>query len=988
MSLETFEPIPVELFGSLVTLMDPSDLVVGLSPDNADLDFFPGGVRSRPGLSLPFGTVSAGNSINGVKTYVNIGLAQRTLVYDSLGVLREELTPGALTLIYTNELHPAYLNSCTLFYTEYMAFSDQVNGLDWPLSWDDTNIDRVSQEAPGAAPLAADAALTAAIAVVGVPGLTVATEAQNVSSCSQAVVFTDKFGTTFGSVATFNLAAAFNFPIAAGDTVVVAGVGIGAYNGTFVVLSVTNGGQTITVANEESPALHNSAGGTVTVKFIQMTLTAAATLVSPITIAGASVAGYNISYTLRQSISSTVYQLPANPAQLALANAGGGTVAMAGHIAAGVHSLAVSFITRKGYWTRPSPMGSWTAAGNLAVKVTQIPTGPPNIVGRLLFITAANLFDLYQIPTLMTINDNVTTSLQLDFTDAQLLSGTPFNYLKNMDVLPPTAGVAAYANRLFWWGEQPRMQYWNNVGFEGGFNSTGIIPLGWSLVTGAAGAGGSVDTTPPWGLGYRITGDGASASRGTITQAATTNAFQAFPALSATLPAQLGNPLIKPNTAYTVRARIWRSAGMAAGLVTINLFSTIAGINTTGLRADFTQTANQWTEVSGTLTAALGSIPSDLVLRIAGLNTITNLSFFIVDDISIYPSQTAVSQYSYLRGSRVNAPDSYDTTNGLLQPQQGGGQAIRAAFEMRDLFYIVKERCLLVTQDDGINEPGNWQVQTVDGSVGTPSINGVGLANDASSGESWAVIANRNGLFYFDGSPPRKISQEIQPTWDQINWAAGLTIWVRVDLRERRIYIGVPWQNATHPNRVLMLNFSEEVSPWFSPLLGDPILGEGKGRQWTMWRLKHGELSINIANMIERPTGIPQLFLGGIGTGKVYALDSVVHDDDTTSILAYYKTAPLSATGSSLRNLTGYATYYTFGQGNLSLQGIMPDGSVSEGPYWQALDNPAMGDTQQYLSTISERTSWLFSIEDVAGSWFSINKFVAYVKEDPYAPVR
>ena len=51
--------------------------------------------------------------------------------------------------------------------------------------------------------------------------------------------------------------------------------------------------------------------------------------------------------------------------------------------------------------------------------------------------------------------------------------------------------------------------------------------------------------------------------------------------------------------------------------------------------------------------------------------------------------------------------------------------------------------------------------------MGTLSVNGV------DAGDDWAVIADRTGLYVFDGGDPLKISQEIQPLWDQINWAAG-----------------------------------------------------------------------------------------------------------------------------------------------------------------------------------------------------------------------
>ena len=85
--------------------------------------------------------------------------------------------------------------------------------------------------------------------------------------------------------------------------------------------------------------------------------------------------------------------------------------------------------------------------------------------------------------------------------------------------------------------------------------------------------------------------------------------------------------------------------------------------------------------------------------------------------------------------------------------------------------------------------------------MGTPSVQGV------DTGEDWAVIAGRAGMYIFDGGEPVKISQEIQPLWDQINWAAGNTLWVRVDTRNKRILCGVPIGTATSPNRILVLDY-------------------------------------------------------------------------------------------------------------------------------------------------------------------------------------
>jgi hypothetical protein len=43
MSIETFSPLPLNTFGTWVTLLDSSDVLPGMSPSLGDVDFFPGG---------------------------------------------------------------------------------------------------------------------------------------------------------------------------------------------------------------------------------------------------------------------------------------------------------------------------------------------------------------------------------------------------------------------------------------------------------------------------------------------------------------------------------------------------------------------------------------------------------------------------------------------------------------------------------------------------------------------------------------------------------------------------------------------------------------------------------------------------------------------------------------------------------------------------------------------------------------------------------
>ena len=268
MSIETFSPLPLNIFSTWVTLLDPSDVPIGMSPNLADVDFFPGGVRTRPGLVSQFPILAGAPQINALKTYITTNLAQRLLVLDSLGTLYKETSPGTLSTLIAGAAKPnLFFAAATHFGREYMAFADGSLGQDLPRQYDDLNYDRVSQIGPAEGPSVADS-------------------------------------TTAGAI-------------------------------------------------------------------------------SP-----------------------------------------------------GIHQCIVVFVTRQGFWTAPSPQISWTAAGSFQATVTNIPTGPSNVVQRLLAFTGAGGANFYHVPATMVLNDNTTTSLTVDFSDTILLSGVSMDYLFAQIELP------------------------------------------------------------------------------------------------------------------------------------------------------------------------------------------------------------------------------------------------------------------------------------------------------------------------------------------------------------------------------------------------------------------------------------------------------------------------------------------------------------------------------------------------------------------------
>jgi hypothetical protein len=970
---------PIEIFGGLVTDMSPADLPHGVSPDCQDVIYSNGGVATRPGLQTLFGPLVGNPTVNYLKTYETLNATLRTLLLDSNGVLYKETTPGTLASITTGLATNSYANSTTLFGREYLAISDARVGNDLPRQFDDTNFDRVSQSGPGAGPTVIDENVIVAIA---------ASPNGATQPAAVSIAASPNGATENGFLVTITTTAAHG--LNSGDSVTITGVGVSAYNGTFPVVSIPSTTQFTYIAGASGLAASGSGTSASASTTIQSTIAHGFVPGQLVTTSGIGVSSYNGTFTITSVPDATHFTFTTVTG--GLASSGGGTASAAGSIAAGLHQVAVIFKTRQGYLTAPSPATKWTASGGKRAVVTNIPTGPSNVVARILCFTGAGGASFFYVGAgsthfsgNMIVNDNTTTSTVVDFSDAILLAGTNVDNLARLIELGCCAGVIDYSQRLFWWGERNKLNNFVNLGFDGGFTGPALphFPLGWTQDPVFAPGGTDEQSFVISGAAYSIVGNGATATRGMITQSAVQDA--------------LGAPLIQANTDYTVRARCASNSTLVTGNLRVNLFSASGGINTTGLQLSAAQLTTNYVEYTAQLTAPLASIPSDLVLRVFADGIPNQNGQFYIDCIEIFPTAQPVNA-SLVRASRVEDPESYDGIDGLLSVAENNGQAIRAAFKLRERLYFVKEHSLFATQDDGTNEPSLWSIAEISRRLGTPSVRGVGL------GEDWVVIAHRTGLYIFNGGEPVKISQEIQPTWNQINWQYGHTLWVTVDTKERRIFVGVPMGTATSPNKILMLDYrdldsAEDIAgrPPVNITLTGRKTATDKTRKWSPWTI-----AANSCALLERADGTALVALGGglpgVGgggaTGKVYQLNAAQLSDDGIAIPSYYTTHyfPERAVEQALnlgahRKLFSYLTLYVEGAGSLALTSYTNSASVPQAQQALPLSSPAVKDLELPINVLGERIAFQVSTNQ-SGAWFRLQKFTPSLRVDPWSPVR
>jgi hypothetical protein len=172
-------------------------------------------------------------------------------------------------------------------------------------------------------------------------------------------------------------------------------------------------------------------------------------------------------------------------------------------------------------------------------------------------------------------------------------------------------------------------------------------------------------------------------------------------------------------------------------------------------------------------------------------------------------------------------------------------------------------------------------------------------------GEQWIVSACRNGLYLYEGGQPGRIMPEIYQVWNSINWSAKECIWVKNDVPNSRLFIGIPlptpnfWlpnapvnANPTSPNVILMCNYRgvssgegiKAESAVHVTMFGTLEAGDMR-RKWSLWNI-----ASPYASFVTTATDQAFYICNGVGNSKVYMLDPTNSTDDGNPINSLYTT--------------------------------------------------------------------------------------------------
>lgn len=700
-------------------------------------------------------------------------------------------------------------------------------------------------------------------------------------------------------------------------------------------------------------------------------------------------------------------------------------------IGAGTRQAICFFITNTGAWTPASPPVTFTTStdANL-LNVSGIPIGPPDVVGRGIAITEAGAngvpganFYVITVPVTQTvgtvvttysstiINDNTSTTAAFSFTDAVLLDSQevdiPGFNLFNLIELGSSAWCVPYAGRMFYGLQLNKVDNFNNLTFDGGYQVPNQ-PAGWGLYLTDNEL--QLVNSPVTGDAYYVSNTTGSIQpvMGRISQTAYQDQFNVA--------------IIQPNVAYSVRVAASCPSGVRLGTLVIDLVS-LSGGNFGTIYGSFSVPLASMGTIpqvfSGTLLPLgifTGVVPSTLQLRVWVADMGVNADV-LVERLEVYPTS-----FPYLKtevyGSYINKPEWVDASGdgGIIDTSTHNPQPVMGGFVLRDNLYLLKTASMYFTKDNPNSEPGGWSLDEVSNRVGA-----VGIAA-FDTGEEWAVMACRAGLFGFDGSEPRLLNLETLNLWNLIRWEAGNTICIRNDINKRRILCAVPLPTGTSPdgvptatvqwlpfapynpapttpNVILMLNYQGLGS--FEELMNSiavhatmfgTLAAPDMRRKWSIWNIATPYMAFILrADYLNAP-----LFVcNGIESSKIYEFDDNQHNDDGAVIYGLYTTyGHVNAAKAVTMPIFGMHTKrYTVLQANIQGAGtaavrLIPNDLGARYPYTvpggMKLTNPANDDVFKPINAKGQRIFLEFST-NALDQWFSLSKTLLTGKADPWS---
>ena len=687
-----------------------------------------------------------------------------------------------------------------------------------------------------------------------------------------------------------------------------------------------------------------------------------------------------------------------------------------GQLAAGTRYAVVLFVMRNGFITpaQINPVAHSTVATDTSLNFSSIPTGPSEVVARIVAVTPPNGGiggPYYYVPapaptgfTSTVINDNSTTSLNATLSDAVITAGlqiaVPGNNRLSGHVREVGEYVKAvlYGQRVFYLGERVKIDNIPDLTFDGLPAASFPSSIGaWGINGGIA--AWSTAASPIYGNRLVINNPSGSTLNTSITPHTNLTDY-----LTQGVPNdEFRVQQLTTGVLYSARIIAYTNGAGVGAQAGLGILISSTGANSFVLSPALTTTPQEFV-LNFTAASIVPNAAGNPVLYVFPFS-LPSAGTVYIERVEVFPAVQPVYQNQII-GSYIQDYQSVDAQTGPIGVQLDAQDYLTNEFRFLDRLYMTSTRRTFYTSTTAGSEPSGWSVNEASNAIGSLGP----LAADA--GEEYALIADRKGLFVFDGGNHVKISQEIQQVWEQIYPPSANQVWVKNDLHQKRILVGIPMvtpnqylpnapANATPstPNVILVCSYigldsgaeiGERPGVTVSSFTGN-LLGHDMARKWTIWNM-----ASPIGTWIDRPDGSEQLWIGGSGTGQVYQLTSSVKTDDGNPINETYYTYGFSDEPTAeakqlgtIRRLYAYLTATMDGIGKM-VPTLFPDSPQTSFVDVQApvaLTSPDTTDVNIPINETGGRIFVRFATDGNAGSFFNLHRVVVGAMEDPKIPV-
>lgn len=298
-------------------------------------------------------------------------------------------------------------------------------------------------------------------------------------------------------------------------------------------------------------------------------------------------------------------------------------------------------------------------------------------------------------------------------------------------------------------------------------------------------------------------------------------------------------------------------------------------------------------------------------------------------------------EFDLIRASYAGEPETFSDVTGYVQlPSEADGNYVKGCFLLRDTLYFTKAVGIFSTQDLNGEEPSNWPVTIIDGSVGSWN-SGISTITSSQSGlpmNDVLLLVDLEGVHVFTGTvqqPP--LTWKIQDIWRAIPKTSYQKITITVDPYNRLIYIVSP----EGPYGLLVGDYTEGL--------------DAQNIKWSHWDLPFVPRAIALCNIQDMDSWDYYLRVASSSSGQIIKMVPGTADDFGTPIQSIYQFAYTPIDVGAV-NLFRAVRLRAKGSGNLNVGWYHEDGLLV-GVSQVALDSLPVKDYLREFNTMNEKIS-------------------------------